>query len=525
MKKIGLFALLTTLFLAVGAQDFSSVCSTGQTLYYSITSSVSPYTVAVTRPPEGFYQISGALDIPASVTHEGTTYSVTKIEEGAFFNCSQITQINFPNTIDSILFRGFYGCASLTSLSFPSSLRYIDNQAFAQCEGLTDTLFIPDNVNYLGSNAFFQCTGINAVVLSNSLTTIEPETFSGCRSINTHLVIPEGVQTIGTGAFYLCHQMTGLTLPQSLQRIGRSAFEGCISITGTIIFGDSLVSIEEYAFFRCRNLSGIIFGNSLNTITNSSFGACNRLTRIVLPSNLTEVEPYSFTQCEHITWITFPRTLRHLGNSAFSGCTDLTGITCYASIPPALDSNVFDQVDSSIQIYVPCERTQDYMSSNSEWAEFFNYNEIMNTVVIVQSINEDMGTVDITEYPSCDNARTTFYAIPNEGYKFSHWNDGDTNISRTVAVGEDDVTYTAYFEALPNPIGIDNINVSEPIINAQHGSITVRDNKPIYIEIYDINGRQLHHTFSSAASFNVPNSGIYLVMINHKNTHKICVLK
>ena len=66
MKKIGLFALLTTLFLAVGAQDFSSVCSTGQTLYYSITSSVSPYTVAVTRPPDGTYQISGALDIPAS---------------------------------------------------------------------------------------------------------------------------------------------------------------------------------------------------------------------------------------------------------------------------------------------------------------------------------------------------------------------------------------------------------------------------------------------------------------------------
>ena len=43
-KQIILFAFLAAA-LAGQSQDFSAVCSTGQTLYYTITSDTVPYTV------------------------------------------------------------------------------------------------------------------------------------------------------------------------------------------------------------------------------------------------------------------------------------------------------------------------------------------------------------------------------------------------------------------------------------------------------------------------------------------------
>ena len=64
----------------VFAYDFSAVCSTGQTLYYNITSNEEPYTVSVATENEEypFYNTTptGDLEIPESVEFNSITYSV-----------------------------------------------------------------------------------------------------------------------------------------------------------------------------------------------------------------------------------------------------------------------------------------------------------------------------------------------------------------------------------------------------------------------------------------------------------------
>ena len=53
------------------------------------------------------------------------------------------------------------------------------------------------------------------------------------------------------------------------------------------------------------------------------------------------------------------------------------------------------------------------------------------------------GTVDVTY--SADHTQATMTAMPNDGYYFNHWNDGNTENPRTVMLTQD-IMYTAYFE-------------------------------------------------------------------------------
>ncbi|MBR1834867.1 MAG: leucine-rich repeat domain-containing protein [Bacteroidales bacterium] len=528
MKKIYFITLLLCFSLAATAQEFDAVCSTGQTLHYTVTSTSPQRNVSVSCPASEIAQMTGTLEIPSSVTYEGNTYTVTALGQFAFNGCNRLTQVVFPNTVDSINDHAFYECTGLTSLSLPSSVSYIGDYAFAKCSGLTDTLVIPDNVTFIGNSAFFKCSRITALRLSNSISSIEDFTFSGCTSLSEPLIIPDNVRIIGTEAFFQCNHLSRVTLSQSLTRIKTGAFEGCVSLSGTLIIPDSVSNIGEQAFYNCRQLSGIHFGRSLSTIDNTAFGGCRSIVRLEIPNTVSNIGPLAFIDCSSLTRLTLPRTLTHVGQSAFCGCPHLARITCYSNTPPALDDIVFDTFSANIVVYVPCGSVESYTSDNG-WGIFSNYAETYNISVVVQSIDENMGSVDITEYPSCENLFVSFNATPKRGYFFTHWNDGDTNSTRTEAVSED-VIYTAYFErdsTTPvDPIGIDDIKPSEPLITAQQGSIIIQHDRPFYAEVYDVMGRNLYRSSqTSQAIVRVPATGIYIVRTDNKYSHKIWVQK
>ena len=143
--------LIATIMMALiipqtaSAYDFSAVASTGQTLYYDINGS----NVTVTR--QSFYSPyystypAGNLEIPTSVTHNGTTYSVTMIGYGAFDDCNGLTSVTIPNSIISIDDYAFRNCSGLSSISIPSSVSAIGVDAFWNCSGLTSVI-IPNGV-------------------------------------------------------------------------------------------------------------------------------------------------------------------------------------------------------------------------------------------------------------------------------------------------------------------------------------------------------------------------------------------
>ena len=59
----------------------------------------------------------GTIVIPASVTYNSVSYSVTSIGERAFFECTGLTSVTIGNSVTSIGDRDFMECSGLTSVS------------------------------------------------------------------------------------------------------------------------------------------------------------------------------------------------------------------------------------------------------------------------------------------------------------------------------------------------------------------------------------------------------------------------
>lgn len=86
------------------------------------------------HPADQLY--SGNVIIPSSVEHDGKAYSVTGIAYLAFKGCN-LSNVNLPNTIESISQSAFSRTKGLSTITLPESLIKIYHNAFWSCDDLT----------------------------------------------------------------------------------------------------------------------------------------------------------------------------------------------------------------------------------------------------------------------------------------------------------------------------------------------------------------------------------------------------
>ena len=99
----------------------------------------------------------------------------------------------------------------------------------ANCTELT-TIIIPNSVQHLGAETFKKCTSLQNVILPNSIVRIGHGVFSGCDSLS-QIIIPDSVKYIGFEAFSYCKKLSRITLPSSLIQIDTMAFDVCIALS------------------------------------------------------------------------------------------------------------------------------------------------------------------------------------------------------------------------------------------------------------------------------------------------------
>ena len=186
MKQLKLTILLTVLLSMVGAKafayDIEVINSDGVTIYYNWNSDNTELTVTSdgsSSPTFENYFYSGDITIPASVTYNGNTYSVTSVGDDAFEGCRGLTSIEIPNSVTSIGDWAFIACTGLTSIEIPNSVTSIGDWAFSGCTGLT-SIEIPNSVTSIGESAFNECSGLTSIEIPNSVTSIGSSAFSSC---------------------------------------------------------------------------------------------------------------------------------------------------------------------------------------------------------------------------------------------------------------------------------------------------------------------------------------------------------
>ncbi len=206
MKKT-ILILLTIIFaitLNAKAHDFSAI-NNGDTIYYNITSTTAPFSVAVTF--KGDYndsfinEYSGSVSIPDSVQYNGNYYKVTSIGKYTFRKCATLTSLIIPYSVTSFEYSSFSECSNLASLIIPNSVTSIGSSAFYACSSLS-SMIIPNSVTSIGYGIFSSCTGLISVTISSSINSIGSWFFNGCSaltSITCNAAIPP---TAESNSFY-----------------------------------------------------------------------------------------------------------------------------------------------------------------------------------------------------------------------------------------------------------------------------------------------------------------------------------
>ncbi len=307
-------------------------------IWYNLTAETSEAEVTFKGDSFDSYwdECFGSITIPATVTYEDVTYSVTSIGGSAFDGCGSFTSVTIPEGVTSIGDRAFYNCSSLTSitLSENSQLKSIGKDAFSNCSSLT-SITIPEGVLSIGRGAFSGCSSLTSITIpeNSQLKRIESGAFSYCSSL-TSITIPESVTYIGSYAFHNCSSLTSITLSEGVTSIREQTFRDCSSLT-SITIPEGVTNIGEWAFSGCSSLTSITIPEGVTSIGRSAFSGCSSLTSITIPGNsqLTSIGSSAFSGCSSLTSITIPEGVTSIGKDAFSGCSGELTVNC--NIPSA----------------------------------------------------------------------------------------------------------------------------------------------------------------------------------------------
>ncbi|MDE6655176.1 MAG: leucine-rich repeat domain-containing protein [Muribaculaceae bacterium] len=327
MKKL----FLALLLILATVDAFGYVFEIGQFRYFVISEKDHQVEVsAVTHS-----SLSGDIEIPAEVTNNSITYSVTSVGSYGFSSCG-ITSVILPPTVEKIDYGAFINCNALTSVIFSESLREIGNLAFNECTSLASVV-IPESVTTIGGGAFSECTGLSSAVISNTVEIIGRVAFSGCSSLTT-INIPASVTEIGDLAFLQCDSMTEITVDEDNQHF--SSIDGILydkdrkeviycptGKTGEIILPETVEKIGYATFCYCAGLTSVIMPSSVISIGESAFGGCTGLSSITIPSSVRSIGNYAFINCPLLTSINIPGSVTKIGKRVFAECTALEAIT------------------------------------------------------------------------------------------------------------------------------------------------------------------------------------------------------
>ena len=289
---------------------------------------------------------------------------MTSIGNNAFYDCYNLTTVNYSGTLEqwlNISFGGYYAnpCSNgaqlyidgtlLTELVIPDTITEIKDYAFCGCTNLT-SITIPANVTSIGEDAFENCSNLTTVTFkeNSQLTSIGDYAFYDCSNLTT-VTFEENSQltSIGYAAFCRCTNLTSITIPASVTSMGGWAFEDCYKLVEVYNLSslDITIGSSDYGYVGCYALdiyTSLDIPSKVSTDENGYIiytdgedkilvGYTGTDTELTLPDGITQINKFAFRDNHDITSVTIPTSVTSIGNNAFRWCYNLTDIY-YTSI-------------------------------------------------------------------------------------------------------------------------------------------------------------------------------------------------
>lgn len=172
---------------------------------------------------------------------------------------------------------------------------------FRECKNLT-SVTLPDTITEIPDYAFYKCTKLTSVNIPAGVTRIGINAFSGCTDLQT-VTLPEGLQTMGYGAFSSAYDLTGvIVLPSTLTSLDGSTFNSCDKLLGVVIQSD--LCLGEIWEFESKSLEFIYIREGAAVSVTSKYPFHENLRVIVIPASVTNIAAGAFESCNHLTVVT-----------------------------------------------------------------------------------------------------------------------------------------------------------------------------------------------------------------------------
>ncbi len=154
--------------------------------------------------------------------------NVTKIGDGAFSSLVGLKTVIIPGTVKEVGANAFSYNKTLEKVIMQEGTEIIGEQAFYECTSLSE-INLPDTINSVGKFSMVN-SKITKLDVPASLKTIGIYAFFCLEELQT-VNIPEGVETIKYGAFSDCTKLETITIPSTVTNIENGTFASCNSLT------------------------------------------------------------------------------------------------------------------------------------------------------------------------------------------------------------------------------------------------------------------------------------------------------
>lgn len=285
--------------------------------------------------------------IPSTVTHEGVTYTVTKINDSAFRGNKTVVTLVTPSTIKSIGEHAFREMSALEKITLNGSaeLLYLNNaevyqckalkkadlsgmvglidmgnggtydHTFTYCSSLTEVI-LPDSLKVIGNSVFNGCSSLASIELPDGLTTIKSSSFAGCAL--TNVVLPSTVNYIGDYAFQSCNSLVSLNIPVGVTYLGCNNFQ--YTKVTKVIVPSTVTGAGKDMFNSVTGLNTVVLGNAdVSGYNGTFFTSCGPLNYVFYAGSDPSVLTTKYSALSKHELVTYEQYIANLRNPEFGG--------------------------------------------------------------------------------------------------------------------------------------------------------------------------------------------------------------
>ncbi len=220
--------------------------------------------------------------------------TVTAIEEMAFYNCTSLSEIDFPDSLEKIGQDAFDGTPWLENYSGDFVIPV--NGLLVKYKGQDENVNIPEGISVICDGAFFLDDHVKSVV------------------------IPSSVESIGSFALS-CSGLEDVTIPNTVENIDGYAFYGTPWLenypTDFVIVGNKIL----IAYIGTEQ--NVVIPSTVRTVASNIFlqkrVSQNNILSVQIPNSAFNVNKYAFSQLESLQRVIIPESVTNIGDNMLYG--------------------------------------------------------------------------------------------------------------------------------------------------------------------------------------------------------------